>query len=110
MRNIYFKGSQGAIGVFDLTTPESLLRLPGWISTMKKATGNIPLIIIGNKLDLEEERRVAKEDAVDLARRLNATYYEVSAKMGTQVEEMFTNIARLCYENALKSEQELNDA
>lgn len=106
MRNIYFKGSQGGIGVYDLTTPESLLRLPGWISTLKKATGSIPLVLIGNKLDLAAtERRVSLEDALDLAKRLNATHFETSAKDGINVEEMFMEIARRCYENALKIEQ-----
>ena len=104
MRNIYFKGSQGAIGVYDITTPESLLRLPGWISTLKKATGDIPLIIIGDKKDLEPQRRVSYEDAEDLAERLKATHLETSAKDGLNVEEMFTEIAKRCYENALKIE------
>jgi small GTP-binding protein len=106
MRNIYFKGSQGGIGVYDITTPESLLRLPGWISTLKKATGSIPLVLIGNKLDLATtERRVSLEDALDLAKRLNATHFETSAKDGTNVEAIFMEIARRCYENALKIEQ-----
>jgi len=104
MRNIYFKGSQGAIGVYDITTPESLLRLPSWISTLKKATGDVPLIIIGNKKDLEPQRRVSYEDAEDLADRLNATHLETSAKDGLNVEEMFIEIAKRCYENALKIE------
>jgi len=88
MRSIYFKGSQGAIGVYDITTPESLLRLPGWISTLKKAAGSIPLILIGNKGDLVEERRVLKEDAEDLAQRLDAMHLETSAKFGSNVEKM----------------------
>lgn len=106
MRNIYFKGSQGAIGVYDITKPESLLRLPTWISTLKKVTGSIPLIIIGNKKDLEEQRRVSYEDAEDLAERLDARHLETSAKDGFNVEEMFLEIAKRCYENALKIENE----
>ncbi len=106
MRSIYFKGSQGAIGVYDITTPESLLRLPGWISTLKKAAGTIPLILIGNKGDLEEERRVSKDDAEDLALRLDAMHLETSAKFGSNVEKMFMQIAEKCYENAMRFEKE----
>ncbi len=110
MRNIYFKGSQAAIGVYDITTPESLLRLPGWISTLKKATGDIPIVVIGNKVDLEDEhRRVSKEDALDLVSRLNATHIETSAKYGTNVEEMFMEIAKMCYANAVRIEKELEE-
>ena len=107
MRNIYFKGSQGAIGIYDITTPESLLRLPGWISTLKKAAGQIPLVIIGNKKDLEyEHRRVAQADAQDLADRLDAFHLETSAKTGDKVEDMFLAIAKKCHENALEIERE----
>jgi Ras-related protein Rab-5C len=107
MRNIYFKGSQGAIGIYDITTPESLLRLPGWISTLKKAAGKIPLVIIGNKKDLEfEHRRVAQTDAQDLADRLDALHLETSAKTGDKVEDMFLMIAKKCHENALEIERE----
>ena len=106
MRQIYFKGSQGAIGVYDITTPESLLRLPGWISTLQKAAGVIPLILIGNKVDLVSERRVSSEDALDLSARLEASHYETSAKEGSNVEEMFMEIAKFCYENAKKIEEE----
>ncbi|WP_371806868.1 Rab family GTPase [Candidatus Lokiarchaeum ossiferum] len=109
MRNIYFKGSQGAIGVYDITMPESLLRLPGWTTTMQNAAGNIPLIVIGNKIDIaEEERRVNREEAEDLTSRLNATHIETSAKDGTNVEEMFMEIARQCYENAKRIEADQN--
>jgi Ras-related protein Rab-5C len=106
MRNIYFKGSQGAIGVYDITKPESLLRLPSWISSLKKATGNIPLVIIGNKKDLEQQRRVSYEDAEDLAERLDAIHIETSAKDGLNVENMFMEIAKCCYKNALEIENE----
>ena len=106
MRNIYFKGSNGAIGIYDITTPESLLRLPGWISTLKKAAGNIPLILIGNKTDLE--RRVSTEEAENLARGLDAMHLETSAKFGTNVEKMFMEIAKKCYENAIQFEKEHN--
>jgi small GTP-binding protein len=106
MRNIYFKGSQGAIGVYDITTPESLLRLPGWINTLNKAAGKVPLVVIGNKVDLSPDgRRVSKEDAEDLTNRLNATHYETSAKTGQNVEELFNSIAESCLENAQKMEE-----
>jgi small GTP-binding protein len=101
IRQMYFKGSNGAIGVYDLTSPESLLRIPGWVSSIKKASGNIPMVLIGNKLDLVDERRVSLEDALDLAKRLDAEHFEGSAKTGVNVEEMFRVIARKCYDRIL---------
>ena len=107
MRNIYFKGSQGAIGIYDITTPESLLRLPGWVTTLNKATGQIPLIIIGNKVDLSaEHRRVSYDDAQELANGLDAQHIETSAKDGKNVEDMFLSIAKKCHQNAKQIERE----
>ncbi|MHA1733732.1 MAG: GTP-binding protein [Promethearchaeota archaeon] len=102
MRDIYFKGSNAALGVYDVTAPESLLKIPGWVSSIKKAVGNIPMILIGNKIDLE--RRVEREEAEDLAKRLNCEYLETSAKTGENVEEAFFQIAKKCVESAQKGD------
>ena len=48
LRTIYFKGSNGALGVYDLTSPQSLLKIPGWVSSIKKTVKKtIPMILIG---------------------------------------------------------------
>lgn len=98
LRTIYFKGSNGALGVFDVTSPQSLLKLPGWVSSIKKSVKkSIPMIILGNKIDLE--RQVEKEEADDLAKRLNCEYLETSAKTGENVEIAFEKIANACLES-----------
>jgi len=95
LRTIYFKGSNAAFGVFDVTNPQSLLKLPGWVSSIKKTVKtSIPMIIVGNKIDLG--RQVDKKEAEDLAKRLNCDYLETSAKTGEKVEVAFEKIARAC--------------
>jgi small GTP-binding protein len=95
LRTIYFKGSNGALGVFDLSSSQSLLKIPGWISSIKKTVKKaIPMILIGNKVDLEREIEV--EEAEDLAQRLSCEYLETSAKTGINVEHAFEKIARAC--------------
>jgi small GTP-binding protein len=95
LRTIYFKGSNAALGVFDVTNPQSLLKLPGWVSSIKKTVKkSIPMIIVGNKIDLE--RQVGRQEAEDLAKRLNCDYLETSAKTGEKVEFAFESIARAC--------------
>lgn len=100
LRTIYFKGSNGALGVFDLSSSQSLLKIPGWISSIKKSVKRtIPMILLGNKLDLE--RDVDKIEAEDLAKRLSCVYLETSAKTGENVEKAFESIAKACLTSAL---------
>ena len=95
LRTIYFKGSNAAFGVFDVTNPQSLLKLPGWVSSIKKTVKKtIPMILVGNKIDLE--RQIERQEAEDLAKRLNCDYLETSAKTGEKVEIAFEQIARAC--------------
>lgn len=101
LRTIYFKGSNGALGVYDLTNPQSLLKLPGWVSSIKKSVKKtIPMLILGNKSDLK--RQVEKSEAEDLSNRLNCEYLETSAKTGENVEKAFELIAKACLAQVLQ--------
>lgn len=98
LRTIYFKGSNAALGVFDLSSSQSLLKIPGWVSSIKKTVKkSIPMLLLGNKVDLERE--VDREEAEDLAKRLSCEYMETSAKTGENVEVAFEKIAKACLEN-----------
>ncbi|MFX0027641.1 MAG: GTP-binding protein [Candidatus Hermodarchaeota archaeon] len=98
LRTIYFKGSNGALGVFDLSSSQTLLKIPGWISSIKKTVKKtIPMILLGNKVDLERE--IEKEEALDTAKRLSCEYLETSAKTGENVEQAFEKIARACLQD-----------
>ncbi|MFW9897405.1 MAG: GTP-binding protein [Candidatus Thorarchaeota archaeon] len=99
LRTIYFKGSNGALGVFDLASSQTLLKIPGWISSIKKTVKKtIPMLLLGNKVDLERE--VDREEAEDLAKRLGCEYLETSAKTGENVEKAFEMVARACLQDA----------
>ncbi|MFX1568430.1 MAG: GTP-binding protein [Promethearchaeota archaeon] len=98
LRTIYFKGSNAALGVFDLASSQTLLKIPGWISSIKKTVKKaIPMILLGNKADLERE--VDRIEAEDTAKRLNCDYLETSAKTGQNVELAFEKIAKACIED-----------
>jgi len=98
LRTIYFKGSNAALGVFDLSSSQTLLKIPGWVSSIKKTVKKtIPMLLIGNKVDLERE--VDRIEAEDSAKRLNCEYLETSAKTGENVELAFAKIAKACLED-----------
>lgn len=59
----YYKGAKGALVVYDITNKESLNNIDKWIPDLKNfADKDITVILIGNKCDLEEDRRVTVEE------------------------------------------------
>jgi small GTP-binding protein len=95
IRSIYFKGSNAALGVYDITNKQTLLKIPGWVSSIKKSVKKgIPMILVGNKTDLE--RKVDRKEGEELARRLGCDYMETSAKTGDNVDKVFEKLAKAC--------------
>ena len=55
---------------------------------------SIPMIIIGNKSDLESKRLVSKEEAANLAKNYNCQHFETSAKNDSGVETAFLELTK----------------
>ncbi|MHA1715121.1 MAG: Rab family GTPase [Promethearchaeota archaeon] len=99
MRARYFQGSSASIAVFDLTNNQSLYALPNWITSVREICGSIPIIVVGNKLDLKEKRIVPESDGRNFASRFTCMYREVSAKLGDGVKDLFEGVAAVCLKN-----------
>ncbi|MFX0081735.1 MAG: Rab family GTPase [Candidatus Hodarchaeota archaeon] len=110
-RQTYYLGAQAAFIVFDLTKKESFDNVMKWYDELEKFIDQrqIPLIIIGNKIDLREQRAISYQNGVDLVSTLSknvnikASYIETSALTGENVEDAFTLIA---YHYISQSKQE----
>ena len=101
----YMKGTNGAILDFDITNKDSFELIKGWIDDINEnAEADIGKIIIGNKLDMSDNRQVLLEDAEELAKDLGCEYFECSAKTGENINEALDEIAKLSYENYQNSE------
>ena len=59
-------------------------------------TGEGFTLLIGNKIDLNGQREVSEEEGKIKAKELGVIYYEVSAKTGVNLEELFSNIVEIC--------------
>jgi small GTP-binding protein len=98
IRRRFYLGSQGALAVFDLTNQASLEALPGWIKEFHRYCGeNKPIIILGNKSDLEY-RTVPDELIDNLLSTLNIPKENLiltSAVDGVNVEQSFEKMATL---------------
>lgn len=61
---IYYRQSNGAVLVYDITDEDSFQKVKSWVKELKKMLGtDICLVIVGNKTDLEKDRNVSLEEA-----------------------------------------------
>jgi small GTP-binding protein len=94
----YFNGADGMILVFDITRSSTFSNINNWYnSAVKYGLSGIPRILIGNKIDLKDERKIILPMAEHLSEKLNAPYFETSALTGDTVKEVFQKIAELVY-------------
>ncbi|OAQ68633.1 serine/threonine-protein kinase [Pochonia chlamydosporia 170] len=96
MRDLYMKTGQGFLLVFSITSPSSLNELAGLREEIIriKDDENVPMVIVGNKADLEESRVVQRAKGFSISQRWGAPYYEASARTRTNVDEVFVDLCR----------------
>jgi len=104
-------GANAAIFMYDLSRYGTLENLDDWISLFKetnhKENQEVPFILIGGKLDLEDIRAVSKEKGRDMANHYGAMgWIECSAKDGTNVSRIFEEIARAILERQKSGKKE----
>ncbi|GMR36953.1 hypothetical protein PMAYCL1PPCAC_07148 [Pristionchus mayeri] len=97
MREQYLRSGHGFLIVFAVTDKNSFSeveRLHKLISRVKDRD-DFPVILVGNKADLESDRHVQRDEGEELARRLHLPYVECSAKMRMNVDHAFHHLVRL---------------
>ena len=92
----YFNGADGMMLVYDITRSSSFSNINNWWNTaVKYGLSGIPRILIGNKIDLKDERKIILPMAEHLNQKLNATFFETSALTGDNVDLIFHKIGEL---------------
>ncbi|MFQ5837553.1 MAG: Rab family GTPase [Thermoplasmata archaeon] len=94
LKEAYFEGAQGVLAVCDLTRPDTLDDLHTSLSTVLRITGRIPVVIVGNKVDLQDQMQVREQDVAAFAKTHSCPYKITSAKTGENVRQAFRNIAK----------------
>ncbi|CAI4229410.1 unnamed protein product [Auanema sp. JU1783] len=93
--NSYYHSAHGVMCVYDMTNEKSFENLENyWLKEIRQnAPPNAVLMIVGNKADMDDERKVDFDRAEKLASKLGVSLYEVSAKTGINCEEAFHTLA-----------------
>ncbi|THH13130.1 hypothetical protein EW146_g7048 [Bondarzewia mesenterica] len=89
----YYRGAQGIILVYDVSSRESFDALPRWYSELETyVSESVVKIVVGNKLDKEYSRQVPTAEAEAFAQRMNSLFVEASAKTSVGVRDAFRNV------------------
>lgn len=107
---MYYRDAHGALIFYDITDRMTFYgKIDEWVNVVKgKAQDDVKIVIVGNKVDMENEREVTTEEGRECAERLGASFFEVSAKDGTCVNEAFSRLVELIVENNWESIEESN--
>ena len=100
----FYKNSSLAMMVYAINNKESFTHIESWLKEVKlQSNPDVKIFLIGNKSDLEEERKVSKEEANIFKEENGINFFsETSAKSGINAKEVFIEAAKLLYSEHLK--------
>ena len=106
----YYKSAHAIIILYDITEEASFEHIKNWMVEIDKfAKQGVMRVLVGNKCDMEENRKVPKETAENLANKYGIKLYEVSAKDNKNIENLFEETAKILLEkNKLLNEGSSN--
>ena len=102
------KSAEGIILMYDITKQKTYDDITEWMENVKQIKGtDFPMILIGNKSDLENQRIVSKEEGEELALKFNLKFFEISNKDGNNVNEAALEIISQIVDKKEKENNEL---
>jgi GTPase KRas protein len=96
MQDQWFRTGEGFLMIYAITNKKSFMeisRLRDKILRIKDKSA-VPMVLMGNKSDLENEREVSKKEGEDMAANFNIPFFEASAKNHQNIDEAFDQLVR----------------
>ena len=105
------KDAHGILLMYDITDKATFDSIPDWIQSIKDLKGDdFPLILLGNKIDLEEERNISKEEGQKFADKIGIQFFETSNKNGINIQEAGLALIKKIIEKKEKEKFDLNSS
>ena len=106
LRNI-----QGIVLMYDITEKKSFNGINFWLNTIKNLEGDniVPIILIGNKIDLEDKRKISKEEGKAKAESMKLNFYEISVKDKINIEAPINDLVNQVIKKINNEENVDND-
>jgi len=102
------KNSDGIILIFSITNQDSFDAIAEWMKNIRDAKPKeFPVVLLGNKIDLEDERVISKQEGEELAQKYELSFYETSNKTGENIEKSCLDlINKIIIEKEKQKEEE----
>lgn len=96
MREQYMRNGEGFILVYSITSRLSFEEVSTFYEQIRRVKDRdfFPMVLVGNKCDLEIDRQVSSMEGSELARRFNCPFRETSAKQRIRVDDIFFEVVR----------------
>jgi len=96
MRDLYMKNGQGFVLVYSIIAQSTFNDLPDLREQILRVKDceTVPMVLVGNKCDLADQRVITTEAGEQLARKFNCSFLESSAKTKVNVEQIFYDLIR----------------
>ena len=99
----YCSGASGALLLFDITQEATFADLNDWLKLINASSGDMVKILVGSKVDLEDQRKITNDTAEKFKADNNISeYIQTSAKTGQNVEEVFNTMAKIIVDKSLR--------
>ncbi|RVE76327.1 hypothetical protein OJAV_G00008230 [Oryzias javanicus] len=100
----YYRGAMGFLLMYDITSQESFCAVQDWATQIKTYSwDSAQVVLVGNKLDLEEDRQVPTQDGQRIATELGFQFFEASAKDNINVKQVFDRLVDVICEKMNQS-------
>ena len=103
----FYKQAHGVIVTFDVTNQLSFTNVKTWLESIyQHADPSITKVLVGNKIDLEDDRKVTTEEAMNLAEQHKMRYFETSARLNKNIDELMMHLMEKVYQKMFADQAE----